>query len=349
VLNWFRGVRAKLALAACCAVATYALAGCSEESAHKARVEQELRRATARPATREPLLPLPAPPKLDARFVALGRRLFHEPKLSGDGSLSCASCHDLANGGDDGRPLPRGVGGKTGLVNTATVYNAALNFVQFWDGRASTLEEQINGPLNNPLEMASSWPAVLGKLKADQGYVGEFAAIFPDGITEANVRRAIADFERTLITRGSPFDRFLEGDAGALDPLAKNGYETFKAVGCIACHQGSNVGGNMFQRFGVLGDYFKDRGNVVEADYGRYNVTKNEADRFVFRVPSLRNVEHTAPYFHDGSAATLEQAVQVMAKYQLGRKLADDQVKGILAFLRSLSGPMVGAQAGAAP
>src|SRR5262249_48535507 len=160
---------------------------------------------------------------------------------------------------------------------------------------------------------------------------------------------SIADFERTLITRGSAFDRFLEGDQNALEPLARTGYETFKSVGCIACHQGSNVGGNMFQRFGVLGDYFKDRGPVVDADYGRYNVTKNESDRFVFRAPSLRNVDHTAPYFHDGSAETLEQAVQVMARYQLGRKLAPEQVSGILAFLKSLSGPMVGASEGKAP
>jgi cytochrome c peroxidase len=322
--------------------------GCGENQDHKQKVVEQQRRAT-RTASREPLLPLPAAPALDARTVALGRRLFHDTRLSGDGSVSCASCHDLAQGGDDGRPLPRGAGGKTGLVNAPTVYNAALNFVQFWDGRAATLEEQVNGPLNNPLEMASSWETVIVKLKAEPSYVEAFTAVYPDGVTAENVRRAIADFERTLITRGSAFDRFLEGDQNALDAQARSGYETFKSVGCIACHQGSNVGGNMFQRFGVLGDYFKDRGKVVEADYGRYNVTKNESDRFVFRVPSLRNVEHTAPYFHDGSAETLEQAVQVMAKYQLGRKLGPEQVGGILAFLRSLSGPLIGATGERAP
>ena len=344
MLKHTTGTRAWLALAAASAVALAGLAGCSEENAQKAAAQQGQRR-TARAATREPLLPLPEVQKLDAKRVALGRRLFHEPRLSGDGKVACSSCHDLANGGDDGRPRPLGAHGKTGLVNAPTVYNAALNFVQFWDGRAATLEDQVNGPLNNPLEMASSWQNALDKLKADTSYVKAFDECFPDGLNEANVRVAIADFERTLITRGSAFDRFLEGDQNALDATARAGYETFKSVGCIACHQGSNVGGNMFQRFGVLGDYFKDRGNVVEADYGRYNVTKNESDRFVFRVPSLRNVEHTAPYFHDGSAATLEQAVQVMARYQLGRKLGDEQVHGILAFLRSLSGPMVGAAA----
>jgi cytochrome c peroxidase len=338
---------ASLALAAL-SVCAFALGGCSENHEQKDKVVEQQRR-TARPVSREPLLPLPEVPKLDARKVALGRRLFHERRLSGDDSVSCASCHDLAKGGDDGRPLPRGAGGKTGLVNAPTVYHAALNSVQFWDGRSATLEDQINGPLNNPLEMASSWDSALVKLKADPSYVQAFAAIYADGITADNVRRAIADFERTLITRGSAFDRFLEGDQKALDARARAGYETFKSVGCIACHQGSNVGGNMFQRFGVLGDYFKDRGKVVEADYGRYNVTKNEADRFVFRVPSLRNVEHTAPYFHDGSAETLEQAVQVMAKYQLGRKLGTEQVAEILAFLKALSGPMVGATGEQAP
>src|SRR6185295_17697771 len=142
-----------------------------------------------------------------------------------------------------------------------------------------------------------------------------------------------------LLTQDSPFDRWLRGDKQAISAEQRSGYELFKAIGCVACHQGANVGGNMFQRFGVFGDYFKDRGHVTEADYGRYNVTKNEADRFVFRVPSLRNVEHTAPYFHDGSAPTLTHAVQVMAKYQLGRHLADEQVESIVAFLKSLSAP----------
>jgi len=290
-----------------------------------------------RTTSREPLEALPVVPTLDPRVVALGRRLFHEPRLSGDNKVSCSSCHDLAKGGVDSKPLSAGVNGKLGLVNAPTVYNSGLNFVQFWDGRAATLEEQIGGPITNPIEMGSSWDKVLGALKADPSYVGDFG-VLAGGITEENVRRAIADFERTLLTRGSPFDRFLAGDEAALGSEARAGYEMFKSVGCIACHQGRNVGGNMFQRFGVLGDYFKDRGHVSDADYGRYNVTHNESDRYVFRVPSLRNVVHTAPYFHDGSAATLPDAVQVMARYQLGRKLSAEQVKEIIAFLTSLSG-----------
>jgi len=290
-----------------------------------------------RTTSREPLEALPPVPQLDPRVVALGRRLFHEPRLSGDDKVSCSSCHDLAKGGVDSKPLSLGVSGKTGLVNAPTVYNSSLNFVQFWDGRAATLEEQVGGPITNPIEMGSSWSKVLAALQGDPSYVADFG-VLPGGVTEANVRRAIADFERTLLTRGSPFDRFLAGDEQALSPEARAGYEMFKSVGCIACHQGRNVGGNMFQRFGVLGDYFKDRGHVSDADYGRFNVTHNESDRYVFRVPSLRNVIHTAPYFHDGSAATLTQAVQVMARYQLGRKLSDEQVTEIIGFLGSLSG-----------
>jgi cytochrome c peroxidase len=233
------------------------------------------------------------------------------------------------------------VGQRIGSINAPGVYNAALNFAQFWDGRARTLEEQVDGPVTNPLEMGSRWEDVTAKLERDPATAAEFRAAFSDGVTPSNVRTAIADFERTLLTRDSPFDRFLAGDRAALGAEARAGYETFKSVGCTSCHQGANVGGNMFQRFGVLGDYFADRGNIGEADYGRFNVTKNEADRFVFRVPSLRNVEHTAPYFHDGSAETLEQAVQVMARYQLGRRLKDEQLRAIVAFLKSLSGDML--------
>src|SRR5262249_33853030 len=152
-----------------------------------------------------------------------------------------------------------------------------------WDGRAKTLEDQIDGPVTNPIEMGSQWDQVVGKLKADASYSAAFSSAFPDGVTHENVRTAIATFERTLITRGSPFDRWMQGEATALTDEQKRGYDVFKSIGCIACHQGSNVGGNMFQRFGVIGDYFEDRGNIVAVDYGRYNVTKNEADKFVFK------------------------------------------------------------------
>jgi len=325
--------------------AAWAMTACSENQAPTTRAEQKPREAP-KAQSREPLEALPEVPEVDPKVVALGRRLFHERHLSSDGKVSCSGCHDLGKGGMDSRTHSLGIEGREGIVNAPTVYNAALNFVQFWDGRAATLEEQIGAPITNPIEMGMTWDGVLGFLKADPSYTAAFASTFPDGVTEANFRHAISEFERTLLTKGSPFDRFLRGDEHALSPEARSGYETFKAVGCIACHQGRNVGGNMFQRFGVLGDYFKDRGHVSDADYGRFNVTHNESDRYVFRVPSLRNVERTAPYFHDGSASTLTQAVQVMARYQLGRKLAEDQVASIIAFLKSLSGELTSAGGG---
>ena len=287
---------------------------------------------------REPLSPLPPAPKIDPRLVALGRRLFEDKRLSSDDTVSCSSCHDLAHGGGDGRRSSVGVLGRVGPINAPTVFNASLNFALFWDGRAKTLEEQIDGPVTNPLEMNSNWDDIATKLRRDPEYARAFRDVFGTDVSRTNVKVAIASFERTLLTPDSPFDRWLKGDEAALTEDQKEGYLTFKSVGCVACHQGANVGGNMFQRFGVLGDYFKDRGNVVPADNGRFNVTHNDADRFVFRVPSLRNVEYTAPYFHDGSAPTLDRAVQVMAKYQLGRSLSDRQVALIEAFLKSLSG-----------
>jgi cytochrome c peroxidase len=317
-----------------------ALTACSEDPIRERAPRAAAVRGAEETVAREPLEPLPAATAEDPRTVALGRRLFHDKRLSSDGTISCASCHDLANGGDDGRARSLGVGGKEGGVNAPTVLNAALNFALFWNGRAQSLEEQAGGPITNPLEMNAAWPAIVSKLGREPAYAAAFKESFPDGVTAENVKRAIATYERTLITRGAAFDKWLAGDAGALSADQKAGYELFKSAGCVACHQGRNVGGNMFQRFGILGDYFKDRGHVTEADFGRFGVTKNESDRFVFRVPSLRNVEKTAPYFHDGSAATLDRAVQVMAKYQLGRALTEEQVAQIVAFLKSLTGPL---------
>jgi cytochrome c peroxidase len=294
--------------------------------------------ATAAVVDDEPIRPLPAREETDPRLVSLGRRLFFDGVLSADGSVSCASCHDIFNGGDDGRPHSAGIGAKVGGVNAPTVLNSALNFVQFWDGRAATLEEQARGPIENPLEMGSTMADAVARISAKPDYRKAFSTIFSDGVTDGHVREAIATFERTLLTPEAPIDRFLRGDASALSPDQREGYELFKGTGCIACHQGENVGGNMFQRFGVMGNYFQDRGNVTDADNGRFNVTHVESDRHVFRVPSLRNVELTAPYFHDGSAPTLDRAVRVMVKYQLGRQLADEQVARIVAFLTSLTG-----------
>lgn len=289
----------------------------------------------------ESLVALPPLPRLPAAKVALGKALFQDVRLSRDNSIACASCHDLQKFGDDGRPVSQGVGGALGSVNAPSVFNASLNFAQFWDGRAATLEEQAAGPVHNPLEMASDWATVIAKLEADATFSSEFRRVYPEGITAANLADAIATFERTLQTENSPFDRFLRGDGGALDGKARLGYQRFRDLGCASCHQGANIGGNMFQRFGIMEDYLNSvarRRPPIQADLGRFNVTGLEVDRQVFKVPSLRNVAETPPYFHDGSAATLEEAIAIMGRYQLGRNLSREEVESLAAFLKSLTG-----------
>ncbi|MDR3369400.1 cytochrome-c peroxidase [Rhodoferax sp.] len=288
--------------------------------------------------------PLPPVPELSAEKVELGKRLFFEKRLSHDNSLACDGCHDFARGGGDHLPTAIGVGGQRGSVNTPTVFNASLNFVQFWDGRAANLEEQAAGPVHNPLEMASSWEEAIPKLSTDKGYREAFQHLYPQGITGETIVDAIATYEQTLLTPNSPFDRFLRGDQSALGERALTGYRLFLEYGCASCHQGVLLGGNMYQRFGVMGSYFKDRHTVksIPADLGRFNVTGREEDRYVFKVPSLRNVAVTAPYFHDGSVASLEEAVSIMGRYQLGRELSAPDVLAISAFLRSLTGEWEG-------
>ncbi len=282
--------------------------------------------------------PVPKMLMLDGKKVELGRKLFIDKRLSADDTIACSHCHALDAGGVDGLVHSRGINGAEGTINAPTVFNSGFNFVQFWDGRALTLEEQIDGPVNNPVEMGSSWPQVMQKLGQDEQYRRTFAEIYSDGITAANIKDAIATFERSLTTPDSRFDQFLAGDLQALSKTERQGYEIFVSYGCIACHQGVNLGGNMFQQMGLMGDYFGDRGNLTEADMGRFNVTGNPADRHYFKVPSLRNVALTAPYFHDGSAASLHQAVRVMAKYQLGRTVSDSDADAIVAFLNTLTG-----------
>jgi len=286
--------------------------------------------------------PLPQSVPLNAQKVTLGLQLFHDVRLSKDSTLSCAGCHGLGTGGVDNKVRSVGVAGGVGGINAPTVFNSGLNFVQFWDGRAPSLEAQIDGPVTHPLEMASSWADVLVKLQADTSYPKAFAALYPDGITVGNIKDAIATFERSLITPNSRFDQFLKGEAGALTALEQKGYALFQSYGCSSCHQGVNLGGNMYEKMGLMGDYFKDRGNLTEADKGRFNVTQDPANMHEFRVPTLRNVALTAPYFHDGSAQTLEQAIEVMVKYQLGRPMPAQDLQAIAAFLRSLTGQYQG-------
>jgi len=290
----------------------------------------------------EPISPLPRTVDLPAAKLSLGERLFRDTRLSRDNTVSCATCHDLALGGTDRRQFSKGVDGKVGSINAPTVFNSGFNFVQFWDGRAATLEEQVGGPINNPIEMASNWEQVLSKLKMDDSYRADFSRAYPNGLTADNIANAIATYERSLVTPDSPFDRYLRGETAALTTEELAGYRRFKEYGCASCHQGVSVGGNLYQRFGVMRDYYADKKALNDTDQGRYNVTKREEDRHVFKVPSLRNVALTAPYFHDGSAKTLEDAVAIMGRYQLGRELSDEDKRLLLAFLRSLTGQWKG-------
>lgn len=284
----------------------------------------------------EPIQPIPLQVALNTNKVQLGEKLFADTRLSIDNQVSCFSCHRLDLGGADRQSRSIGATGVQMQVNTPTVFNVAHNFRFSWNGRFETLEAQIEGLAQNV--MGISWEQVITKLQQAPDYVQLFNAIYADGITLPNVIDAIAVYERSLDTPNSRFDQFLRGDYTALTVEEREGYRLFKSYGCVSCHQGVNVGGNLFQKFGVIGNYFADRGNITPADYGRYNVTGSENDRYVFRVPSLRNVAITPPYFHDGTAQTLEQAIAVMAKYQLGRPLPQEHVRRIAQFLNTLTG-----------
>ena len=286
----------------------------------------------------EPINPIPETVDVDPRKVELGEALFHDPILSRDGTIACASCHDLASGGDDGRKVSIGIEDQEGPINSPTVFNVGFNFKQFWDGRAKDLEAQIDGPIQSPVEMGNLWPDVVSRLYRQGDYSAAFRAIYPDAITRRNVKNAIAEFMKSLITPNSRFDQWLKGDDGALTRYEKWGYALFKDYGCVSCHQGANVGGNMFQVFGVLNDYFKRRGDITDADLGRYNITGNEEDRHSFKVPSLRMAAHTAPYLHDGSAETLRDAVDAMFEFQLGREAPSEEKDAIVAFIKTLAG-----------
>lgn len=278
---------------------------------------------------------------LDEEKVALGARLFHDTNISSDGTISCASCHSIADGGDDGDVTSMGVDHQRGPINSPTVLNSHLNFVQFWDGRADGLESQASGPIANDLEMGSSMSLTIDYLREEPSYREQFEKLYDGEISERTTTNAIAEFERTLTTPGSPFDQWLEGDDDALGEQELRGLQTFMDVGCTTCHQGAGLGGTMFQKMGLVSSYFEMRGDeLTEADMGRFNVTNDEADKHKFKVPLLRNVELTGPYFHDGSRESLAEAVSIMGKVQLGRDLTDAQVGDLVAFMKSLTGDL---------
>lgn len=286
-------------------------------------------------AAAEPLAPLPLTSPENPARVALGERLFHDPRLSRQNRRSCATCHPLDRGAMDGRIRAAAADGSSRLRNTPTLFNVGFNFSFNWDGGSTTLEAHVEKVLSNPKIMNTTWPELPAALRADPAYPRDFAAAYPDGLTGANLIDALTTFERSLVTPNSRFDRYLRGEKNALDPSEQAGYRLFKSLGCVACHQGMNVGGNLFQKFGV----FEISGGSPEPDdTGRYAVTRNDRDRNVYRVPSLRNVAVTAPYFHDGRAATLEVAVDTMAQKQLGRELDAEERRLIVQFLKTLTG-----------
>lgn len=268
-------------------------------------------------------------------MVELGRTLFFDVRLSKNNSQSCNSCHqvDQRRGGADSDPTSLGAEGKRGGRNSPTVLNAGFHSAQFWDGRAGDLVDQAKGPILNPVEMGMpSEAAVVEKLSAVPGYPDAFAKAFPDDKTPLsyhNIARAIAAFERTLVTRDR-FDDFIKGQNAALSPAELKGLHTFVSVGCVACHSGALFGGTTYQKLGLVNAY-------KGSDFGRFDVTKDENDKFKFKVPSLRNIAITGPYFHDGSKSELDEAVREMSWLQLGRKLTDEEVDSIVTFLGTLT------------
>lgn len=290
-------------------------------------------------------LPTEAPAPDDnattAEKVELGKMLYHDPRLSSTGTVSCSSCHNTMLGGEDNRPNSMGVNGQTGGRSAPTVWNAAFNKVQFWDGRAPSLEAQAAGPVTNPIEMGmKSWDDVVARLKAIDGYDTAFEQAFgKDSISKDNATKAIAAYERTLITPNSPYDKYVDGNKAVLTVQQVRGMNKMEEFGCTGCHSGAAFnGGGAFQRFPVIGnDYFEAQYHFKK-DKGLAEVTQNPADEHLFKVPTLRNIALTAPYFHNGSVKTLEQAVLVMGKVQLGKELSKEDVADIAAFLNALTG-----------
>jgi len=280
----------------------------------------------------EPIEPIPQSVKVNKQKAELGKELFFDPLLSRDKTVSCATCHILQDGGDDNLRHSFGIKGQEGPINAPTVYNAVFNFRQFWDGRAADLKEQAMGPVENPKEMGHNFNDLVNELQKTP-YKMQFEAIYKDGITKENIADAIAEYEKTLITPNAPFDLYLRGDKDALTQEQKEGYELFKSKGCITCHHGINIGGNLYNKFGIFED-------ANTSALGRYNVTHKARDKYYFKVPSLRNIARTAPYFHDGRTYDLHQAVYSMAKFQLGRKITPEEVDKIVAFLKSLNGEL---------
>ncbi|CCN80375.1 Cytochrome c551 peroxidase [Vibrio nigripulchritudo SFn27] len=288
----------------------------------------------AQVSSQEPVQAIEPVEGLNPSLVKLGKKLWFDPRLSKSNAISCNSCHNLATGGVDNLPSSIGHGWQIGPINSPTVLNAELNFVQFWNGRAEDLKAQAAGPIENPKEMAFTHTLAVDTIKSIPGYQALFKEAFGKkkfDIDEVTI--AIAEFEKTLRTPNAPFDLWLKGDKTALTDTQKEGYALFKQKGCTACHAGPLLGGQMYQKMGLVKPF-----ETNNPDEGRKAITGNDFDRFVFKVPTLRNVELTYPYFHDGSEWDLKQAVKTMADIQLGQPLTDGEATKITEFLKSLTG-----------
>lgn len=286
----------------------------------------------------EPISPIRPAQEINLAQAELGKKLYFDPRLSKSGFISCNSCHNLSMGGTDNLKTSIGHNWQEGPINSPTVLNSSLSVAQFWDGRAADLKEQAGGPIANPGEMAFTHTLAISLLESIPGYVNEFKLVYDeDGIDIDKVTEAIAEFEKTLVTPNSRFDQWLLGDESALRADEVAGYELFKNSGCAGCHNGAAAGGTTFQKMGVIEPYKTD--NPAE---GRYAVTGKDADRFNFKVPTLRNVELTYPYFHDGAAWSLAEAVDTMGRIQLGKSFTPEENAQIVAFLKSMTGDQPG-------
>ncbi|MGD9810565.1 MAG: cytochrome-c peroxidase [Sphingobium sp.] len=327
------------------ATAGLSLAGCNASNTNE---KSDALASTSDPlilAAREQFQPLPERPGKVAgvtstpELVALGTALYFDPRLSASHTIACAGCHNMGLGGGDARSTSLGHRWQHGGRNAPTVLNAVYNTAQFWDGRAKDLTEQAGGPISNPIEMAMPAEQVIPTLKSIAGYADLFAKAFPgdkDPIRAANVQTAIATYEATLVTPNAPFDRFLRGDSKALGETERRGLKSFMDNGCAACHGGVNMGGAMYARFGIASAPPADL--LPPGDLGRFAITKDEADRYAYKVPTLRNIALTAPYFHTGKVWNLDEAVAVMARNQLGKTLSQREIADVVAFLQTLTG-----------
>lgn len=286
----------------------------------------------------EPISPIPQKVEVDEARAHLGEILFFDTRLSANNTISCASCHQLDTGGDDNVAMGISLSADQHIRNTPSIFNALYNFRQNWDGSAKTLHQQIDMVVKNRHEFNNKWINIIVKLAMDSEIQSNFDANYPDGLTKENIIDAIVEFEKTLITPNSRFDRYLRNEDKSLTKEEVKGYTLFKELGCISCHQGTNIGGNLFQKFGIFYDYIAERGEINKHDYGKFNTSNREMDKFVFKVPSLRNVAVTAPYLHDGSAETIEEAIDIMGKTQLGRTLTENEITLIKSFLNTLTG-----------